>query len=79
MFPVALWAYACHGKLSHLVVSFLFIISKTKWRLICVSDDPLLPQFDLLYCSSYLVSDSSSGTFLGALMVELFQLDFRDV
>lgn len=28
MFPAAVWAYACHGKLSHLVVSFLFFYSQ---------------------------------------------------
>ena len=29
MFSAALWAHACHGKLSHLVVSFIFFISRT--------------------------------------------------
>lgn len=33
MFPVALWAYACHGKLSHLVVSFYFPYIVNKRRL----------------------------------------------
>lgn len=28
MFPAAVWADACHGKLSHLVVSFVFFYSQ---------------------------------------------------
>lgn len=29
MFPVSLWAYACHTKLSYLVVSFIFTLLLT--------------------------------------------------
>lgn len=36
MFPAAVWAHACHGKLSHLVVSFIFIITPTERRESCL-------------------------------------------
>lgn len=36
MFPAAVWAHACHGKLSHLVVSFIFIITRSERRESCL-------------------------------------------
>jgi len=63
MFPAALWAYACHGKLSHLVVSFIFILhlgqmathtylNVEKYLVICLCDS-------MAGCSSNIFSDSS--------------------